>query len=189
VSAAASGASGAAIPLDLATTQRALVDDVGPSGTNWHVGASFVESASTKNITFVATAMNGTLLDLLKNQLSPPESLLSGWGFSTTNYTVSPTNPVYLSFDVGPGHPSDELEIWRCDEANGWSRYDAFDLTYDGEFASFTATSFSGYAMVAVPEPTTLILCCIGATGVLTCTWKKRRHVASVLLSPVRAPA
>ncbi len=64
------------------------------------------------------------------------------------------------------------MEIWLYDSA-GWAEYSAFDLTYDGTYASFTATGFSGYAMV-VPEPGTLALLAAGLLGLLGCLWRKR---------------
>ncbi len=156
-SSVASGNSGSAVPLNLALVQRALIDDNGPGGTNWQVGASFPAAGSTTNITFTATAVNDTVLNLLRSQLSPRESVLSGWAFSADGYAVSPSNPAYLSFNVGPGQSSDGLEVWHYD-GSSWTSYSPLDLTYDGTFASFTATGFSGYAMVAVPEPGTLAL-------------------------------
>ena len=46
----------------------------------------------------------------------------------------------------------------------------------DATCASFTATSFSGYAMVAVPEPGTLALLAAGLLGLLICVrWKRMR--------------
>ena len=47
--------------------------------------------------------------------------------------------------------------------------------TYDDTFASFTATSLSSYAMVAVPEPGTLALLTAGLVGLLTCIRRKRK--------------
>jgi hypothetical protein len=35
-------------------------------------------------------------------------------------------------------------------------------LTYDGAYANFTVTGFSGYALAAVPEPSTLALLAAG---------------------------
>ena len=49
------------------------------------------------------------------------------------------------------------------------------DLTYDGTFASFTATGLSGYAMAAVPEPCTLVLLGIGAISLLAYARRRQR--------------
>ena len=119
--------------------------------------------------------MNDALLATLRSQLPANESILSGWTFSADGYTVSPSNPAYLSFNVGAGRAADGLEVWHFDDTAGWTEYNAFDLTYDGTFASFTATGFSGYAMVAVPEPGTLALLTAGLLGLLTCIRRKRK--------------
>jgi hypothetical protein len=89
---------------------------------------------------------------------------------------VSSSNPVYLSFNVGAGHPADDLEVWHYDDTNGWAKYNAFDLTYDGTFASFTATSFSGYAMVAVPEPGSFGLLLVAGVVLLAYAWRRRHR-------------
>ena len=56
-------------------------------------------------------------------------AVLSGWMFSTTGYDVSPSNPIYLSFNVGDDYPLDNLHIWHYDGTD-WTSYDAdrFDL-------------------------------------------------------------
>lgn len=167
-------------PLRLADSARpgirptGAVDDNGPGGTNWEVGASFVAAGSTTNIAFTATAMSDTLLDSLSSQLSPKEAILSGWMFSADGYAVSLSNPAYLSFKVGAGHPVDELDLWHYD-GSAWTEYTPTDLTYDGTFASFTATGLSGYAMIAVPEPGTLFLLGIAAIGLLASARRRQR--------------
>ena len=99
---------------------------------------------------------------------------------SATGCTVSSSNPVYLSFNVGAGHPSDRLEVWHCDDVTGWAKCNASDLTYDGTFASFTATGLSGYAVagVPVPEPSTLGLLAVGAVSLLACAWRRLKLAA-----------
>jgi hypothetical protein len=152
-SSVASATSGSPVALDLKSIQRALIND---SATGWEVGASFVAATASQNITFTATPMSGATLDALKSILPVGETFLSGWNFSTSNYTVSSTNPVYLSFNVGSGNPADWLDVWHYD-GSAWTKFTPLDLTYDGKYASFTANSFSGYAM-AVPEPSALAL-------------------------------
>ncbi|MFZ1933982.1 MAG: PEP-CTERM sorting domain-containing protein, partial [Thermoguttaceae bacterium] len=86
----------------------------------------------------------------------------------------TPGDPAYLSFGIGSGYSSEGLEVWHYDGSN-WTEFAANDLTYDGTFASFTATGLSGYAMVAVPEPGTLALLAGGFVGLLAYAWRRRR--------------
>jgi hypothetical protein len=175
------GTSGSAVSLNLASVQRTLVGDNGPGGANWEVGASFLAAASTRNITFSAMAMTPPTLSTLISQLPTNESILSGWTFSTTNYAVSSTNPLYLSFNVGAGHPADELDLWQY-TGTTWTPFVPTDLTYDGTFASFTATGLSGYAVAAVPEPGTLVLLAAGLVGLLSYSrWRRRAAIRQPL--------
>jgi T5SS/PEP-CTERM-associated repeat protein len=168
------GASGSAVALDLASVQRALVSD---NGTGWVVGASFPAAGTTTNITFTAAAMSDATFGGLRSQLGANEAILGGWSLSTTNYTVNSNNPVYLSFDIGPGYPADDLDVWQY-VGTTWSKYTPTDLTYDGTYASFTATGLSGFAMsgVPMPEPGTLALLAAGLLGLLVYARQTRKQ-------------
>ena len=169
------GSASTAVPLNLASAQRALVSDNGPGGTGWVVGVSFPAAGSTTNITFTASPMSSATLGTLGSKLAANESALSGWTFLTSGYTVSATNPIYLSLDVGPGYSSDDFNIWHYDGST-WTNYAPFDLTYDGTYASFTANGLSGYAVSAVPEPGTMGLLAAALLGFLACGWRKRKR-------------
>ena len=49
----------------------------------------------------MATVLGDSSLNTLKSKLSAGESILDGWTFSATGYSVTSTNSVYLSFNVG----------------------------------------------------------------------------------------
>jgi T5SS/PEP-CTERM-associated repeat protein/autotransporter-associated beta strand protein len=162
VSTATSGSSGIKIEdINLNSTQRVLVSD----GNGWSVGASFLAQSST--IDFMAMAISGNALTSLQDAIATGEAVLSGWEFLADNYTVSETNPVYLSFKVGLGHSLDDLDLWHYTLTDRWHPYTASDLTYDGTYASFTVTSFSRYAVsgLAVPEPSAIVFLSIVAAS------------------------
>ena len=129
---------------------------------------SFLAKTTSTPLTFTATAISGGALTALEAILDPGQLILGAWQFSASDgYT--PGDPAYLSFGVGSGHDRNGLPAWHYDGTN-WSPYTANDLTYNGTCASFTVTSFSGYA-VAVPEPGTLALLLAAALGVLGYAW------------------
>ncbi len=167
------GTSGSPVALNLASLQRALIDDNAPGGTGWELGASFLAGTSTTNITFTATATGGTTLDILKSAAGSDQSVLDAWTFSTTNYSLSANNPVYFSLKVGPNFSTDDLDLWGYN-GTSWAAYVPTDLTYDGTYASFTATGLSGYAATAVPEPGTLALLAAGFLGIAAYARRKR---------------
>jgi T5SS/PEP-CTERM-associated repeat protein len=167
-------ASGSHVALDLGSVQRALVTSDRGDGTTWTVGASFVAAASTTNITFTATAADDAMCDALEMAVGSDRTIFGAWTFSTTDYDVTSTNPIYLSLLVGPGYSADGLTLWHYDGAN-WSAYSPMDLTYDGTYASFTATGLSGYA-VATPEPGVLTLLATALLGILVCNRHKKRR-------------
>jgi T5SS/PEP-CTERM-associated repeat protein len=172
VSDAATGSSGSSVKIDLASTQRVSVTD--PLTGNSLV-ANFL--ATTGSASFTATAITDeTILNALKTTADVDESFLSGWLFSTDGYTVSPTNPVYLSLLVGSGYSLDNLALWHYDDDTlAWSKYITTDLSYDGTYANFTVTGFSGYALIAVPEPGALVLLAAGLLGLLAYAWRKQK--------------
>ncbi|MBN1588046.1 MAG: hypothetical protein JW888_00860 [Pirellulales bacterium] len=138
-------ASGIPLGFDLATIQRVRGAD---TATGWTVGVSFLTPEGSAMLNFTATAAGGEVLADLQDRMDPGETVLGAWEFAATGgYT--PGDPAYLSFDVGPGQSWDDLEIWHYDGAD-WTQFDAWDLTYDGTYASFTVTDFSGYAVTPV---------------------------------------
>jgi T5SS/PEP-CTERM-associated repeat protein len=168
-----SGTSGSPVSLDLASVQRALITYHGPDDVKWTVGASLAAASSTSNATLTATAISDSILDSLKLTAGDSQDVLGGWTFSTTGYTVSYSDPVYLSFDVGTDSLVEQLHVWHYDGST-WTRFATMDLTYDGKYASFTATGLSGYA-VTVPEPTAAALLITATLGLLSLARRKRR--------------
>ena len=130
--------SGYATSIDLASIQRVLVSD---SSTGWTVGESFLATTSSSTLTCSATAISDGPLTSLNSSLGTGGTVLSGWTLAATGgYTAG--DPVYLSFGVGAGQSPDDLEVWQY-TGGSWSEYAATDLTYDGTYASFTATAWA----------------------------------------------
>jgi hypothetical protein len=148
-----------------------LITDSGTDKTNWAVGASFL--AGTGTTTFTASVLSDTTLEAWKQWTDNAEAVLSAWTFST-DYAVSSSAPLYLSFKVGPGQSRDALVLWAYDGSD-WSPYTPTDLTYDGTYASFTATSVRGFA-VTTPEPGTFALFAIGLLGLATYARARRKR-------------
>ena len=137
---------------DLLSIQRVRIDD---DATGWSVGASFLKKSG--NLSFTASPMSGAPLGALELLLEPKQMVLGAWDFSISGSAYAAGDPVYLSFEVGPGFARSDFDVWRYDGA-AWSPLTANDLSYDGRYASFTVTGFSGYALAAVPEPSSLAL-------------------------------
>jgi hypothetical protein len=172
-SSVAAGTPGTLVAFDLASVQRTLVHDDTPGGTNLNLGASFPAAASTTNVTFSAVPLDGAPLDALRAVLPLGRSALTGWTCSTTGYNVSLATPLYLSLEVPADSPTESLEVWHYDGSH-WTNYAPQDLTFDGRYASFTATTLSGYALTAVPEPGTLALLAAALAGLLVNAWRRR---------------
>lgn len=146
------GTTGSSISINLAEKQRVRVSG---GTTGWTLGASFLHKTESTPLGFTATTMSGGTLTNLEDLLGEDRPVLGAWSFATSGgYATG--EPAYLSFGIGSGHGSDDLQVWRYGDT-GWSLFDAIDLTYDGNYASFTVTDLAGYA-IAVPEPTTLAL-------------------------------
>ena len=160
------GTGGATVTFDMTDNQRVLITD---SDTDKSVGAAFLGGNESTEINFTATAVSIYDLDLLKDLLTEDEDIFSAWDFSTEGYTVSNDSPVYLSLYADSADDLSSLDIWHL-ENGAWTEYDAYDLTFDGTYANFTVTSFSGYAVTgasAVPIPGAVWLLGSGLVGIL----------------------
>ena len=148
------------VTIDPSQIQRAVVTDAGTGKT---VLAEFLAASSSSSLTFTATTLTGGQVGLLQNLLGTSGPVVAGWTFGASGYTAG--NPVYLAMDIGPGYAAENLTVWHFDGA-AWSSYAASDFSYDREWANFTVTGFSGYA-VAVPEAGTLGVVAVGAVGLM----------------------
>jgi fibronectin-binding autotransporter adhesin len=169
------GTSSLPVTLNLTSVQRTLIKNNGSGGNDWELGASFPAGA-TSSMTFTATAANGAVLNILKASAGTDQKVLDAWTFSTTDFTLSTNNPIYFSLKVGPGYSTDDLNLWGYN-GTSWSPYTPTDLTYDGAYASFTATGLSGYAVTAVPEPGTLAFLVLGFLGLAAYARRKRKQL------------
>jgi T5SS/PEP-CTERM-associated repeat protein len=136
------GTAGAPVSINLADLQRVKVSD---ATTDWALGASFL--AKSASLTVTTTAIGGATRTALEPRIASDQSLRGGWQFATdSGYAAG--EPAYLSFDLGAGYSRSALSVWRYD-GTAWENSDAFDLTYDGRYASFTVTDLdtAGYAM------------------------------------------
>lgn len=149
----------------LAAHDRALITDV---SSGRHVGLSF--GAGSSPATANAALMDQDTINSLSTQLAAGESYEAGWNFIVTR-ALATTIPAYLSIEIGSGYDIDNLHVWHLDSASQtWSLYSPDDLNYDGQYANFTVSSFSGYAVTnvaPVPEPATLAMLSLAAAGLL----------------------
>jgi fibronectin-binding autotransporter adhesin len=151
----------------ITTAERLLFTD--PTSGR-HAGASF--GAVTGSPTFSAYLMSPGDLATLASTPGFTGTLLTAWNYSTN---LSDGTEVMLSYDLGLGYQ--EPQVWHL-SGSTWSLYTPDLATYDsqGNF-SFTVTSFSGYAVSAVPEPCTFTMLGISVIGLLAYTWRRHKRI------------
>ena len=131
-------------------------------GTGNSVGASF--GVVPPGTTLLVSPLAAADVDDLGAMPDLVGEMLAGADFAT-NLTGQ---DVLLSFEVGAGKT--DLAVWHLDGA-GWTPYTPDLFVYDENgIVGFTASQFSGYAVVGVPEPASLTLLALGVLtlGVLT---------------------
>jgi T5SS/PEP-CTERM-associated repeat protein len=169
--------SGQEVQMNLGEIQRVLV---GLPSSTWSVGASFLAKTGAPPaplLDFTATAMVGEPRAALQLLAGDDQSILGAWQFSAEG-GYSSGEPAYLSCLLPTNYNRDALCVWHY-EGDDWAKYAAYDLTCNGTYgegfyASFTVTSFSGYAVTLVPEPGALTLLMTGLLGALAYAWRKR---------------
>ncbi len=156
VSSVQSGEAGTQVSIDPAVTQRVLVTD---GATGNAVGLSYLAASTAGTVASVtATEIDSWPLSRLAGLIAPNQRTLDAWNFAFSGTVPTTAKPMYLSFDIGSGYASNDLEVWSYNGTN-WTKYDAFDITSNGTWASFSITSAGGYAVVAtVPEPGSVLL-------------------------------
>jgi T5SS/PEP-CTERM-associated repeat protein len=166
------GVSDVPVAIDRLSTQRILIDD-GASG--WELGASFLSADTSTPLTFMATAISDGTLDKLSGMLLADEKLLGGWNLAANSgYTAG--DPLYLSFGDGTGgsFTSEEMKVWSYDGTK-WAELAVSDLTFDGNYASFTANLGCYAVSVPVPEPGMVTLLALGLLGMAVIKWRRNR--------------
>jgi T5SS/PEP-CTERM-associated repeat protein len=162
VSAAAAGAAGLGVTVDRAVTQRVVITDA-TSGEGVVVG--FMGTSGSAPVTLTGWELTPEQEAALVGVVPSGQQVLEGWTFAAEGYTAG--EPVGLAFNVGNGFDPGTLAVWHYDGAE-WTAFTTYDLTYDGTYASFTVTGFSGYAVTgAVPEASTLGVLALGVVGML----------------------
>ena len=172
VSTVLEGLANAPLTIDLASQQRLLVHD---TASEWAIAASFAPKTTSTLLELTASPIDGQAKIDLQTIIGDNQPILGGWRIATNDaYTTG--DPAYLSFDIGSGHKRNELTVWHFDGSD-WTEYNpsGFDLTCNGDYASFTVTGFSGYAITAVPEPGALILLASGLLSLLVYIRRARK--------------
>ncbi len=144
VAAAATGASGQPVFLNLAQTQRALITDASSAHM---LQLGFQAATTNSNITLTAAPINASQNLSLQSALNANESILAGWTVTTTGSGYATGSPVFVSVGVGANYTTSALAIWQFNGST-WTPYAPADLAYDGTYTNFTATALGGYAIV-----------------------------------------
>jgi T5SS/PEP-CTERM-associated repeat protein len=154
VTAAVSGAAGSAVAMDRSVAQRLVITD---ATANKRVWAGFQGTTTASMVTLTGAMLSDADAAALQGQ-GAGGTVLAGWNFTASGYTAG--EAVGLSIEIGGGYATEGLAVWHSDGAT-WMPFAASDLSYDGDYANFTVTGFSGYAVVApspVPEPGSLAM-------------------------------
>ncbi len=174
------GAGGATIDtLDLLLNQRGIITD---TSNGKSAGAGFLAAATSTVISLTMTDITaGGVYDALEGKISEDGVIFSVWDFSTSVYTESEDTPLYLSLWAADAGDILDLMVWFYSEEGGsgtWISYDAYDLAFDGTYASFTVFEEGIYAVTgtsAVPVPGTLELLSAGLLGLAMLTRRSRK--------------
>jgi T5SS/PEP-CTERM-associated repeat protein len=161
VSAAAAGMPGVGVGIDRVAQQRVVITDP-TSGES--VVAGFMGTSGSAPVTLTGWELTAAQEGALVGVVPAGARGLEGWTFAAEGYTAG--EPVSLALKVGSGWASENLNVWHFD-GSSWTAFAASDLAYDGMYASFTVTGFSGYAVTGVPEPAGLAIMALGAMGLL----------------------
>ncbi len=175
----AHGDNSATATLDLLDNQRAIItDDINGKSA----GAGFLAAETSTAISLTMTDITaGGVYDALEGEISEDGVIFSVWDFSTSVYMESEDNPLYLSLWAADAGDILDLMVWFYSEEGGngtWISYDAYDLAFDGTYASFTVFEEGIYAVTgtsAVPVPGTLELLTAGLFGLAMLTRRSRK--------------
>lgn len=166
----ASGNTGGKIVINPGKFKATILDKSGKS-----IGASFLSSYSS-DIEFTASDLTTQESSDLATAASG-NTVLNGYTFEAGGAWKS-GDSVLLTLDVGAGLDPSTFEVWHY-SGGAWEDYTSRigNLSYDGQYASFSVTGFSGYAitMTAVPEPAAMSVIAMASLTLLTQRCRKTR--------------